>query len=333
MGTYLFLSAAAMLAGFLVDCLIGDPYWIPHPVCAIGKWISFFEKRLRARFPVTERGELIAGRWLVVLVTAVSTLVPLAVSLLAYLIHPWVYFAVETVMCWQIFAAHSLRRESMKVCRALEREDSNGARAALRNIVGRDTDVLDENGMARAAVETVAENTSDGVTAPMLYLFLFGAAGGFFYKSVNTMDSMVGYRNQKYLYFGRAAAKTDDVLNFLPSRITAVFMILSSALCGLDAGGALRIFRRDRKKHASPNSAQTESVCAGALGLRLAGDAVYGGTVLKKAYIGDAVREIEPRDIRRANRLMYVTAVLLLAAALALKLFAAFETGFSFAAF
>ena len=183
--------------------------------------------------------------------------------------------------------------------------------------------------MTRAAVETVAENTSDGVTAPMLYLFLFGAAGGFFYKSVNTMDSMVGYKNEKYLHFGRAAAKTDDVLNFLPSRITAVLMILSSALCGLDAGGAWRIFRRDRRKHASPNSAQTESVCAGALGVRLAGDAVYGGVVCKKEHIGDAAREIEAADIRRANRLMYVTAVLLLILTLALKTLAALAAGIS----
>lgn len=331
MGTYLFFSSAAILAGFLIDCLIGDPYRLPHPVCGIGKWISFLEKKLRARFPKTKNGELMAGRWLVVLVTLVSTLIPLVISTLAYFIHPWVYFVVETVMCWQIFAAHSLRKESMKVCHALEKRDSEGARLALRNIVGRDTDVLDSDGMTRAAVETVAENTSDGVTAPMLYLFLLGAAGGFFYKSVNTMDSMVGYQNEKYQYFGRAAAKTDDVLNFLPSRITAVLMILSSAFCGLDIGGAVRIFRRDRRKHASPNSAQTESVCAGALGVRLAGDAVYGGVVCQKEYIGDAVRPIEPNDIRRANRLMYVTAVFLLTVTLALKFSAAFIAGFSFA--
>lgn len=329
MGTYLFLSAAAMLAGFLIDCLVGDPYRLPHPVRLIGKWVSLLEKFLRGRFPKTEKGELAAGRWLVVLVSSISTLVPLLITAAAYLIHPWLYFAVESVMCWQIFAAHALRKESMKVCHALERGDSEGARAALRNIVGRDTEVLDAAGMTRAAVETVAENTSDGVTAPMLYLFLFGAAGGFFYKSVNTMDSMVGYKNEKYLYFGRAAAKTDDVLNFLPSRITAVLMILSAALCGLDAGGAWRIFRRDRRKHASPNSAQTESVCAGALGVRLAGDAVYGGVVCKKEYIGDAAREIEAADIRRANRLMYGTAVLLLILTLALKTLAALAAGIS----
>ena len=330
MGTYLFLSAAAMTAGFLIDCMVGDPYRLPHPVCWIGKWISVLERFLRGRFPKTEKGELAAGRWLVVLVSSVSTLIPLFLVAMAYLIHPWLYFAVESVMCWQIFAAHALRKESMKVCRALERGEPEGARAALGNIVGRDTAVLDVSGMTRAAVETVAENTSDGVTAPMLYLFLFGAAGGFFYKSVNTMDSMVGYKNEKYIYFGRAAAKTDDALNFLPSRITAIFMILSAALCGLDAGGAWRVFRRDRKKHASPNSAQTESVCAGALGVRLAGDAVYGGVVCKKEYIGDAVREIEARDIRRANWLMYITSILLLIILFVIKMAAAYAVGISF---
>ena len=233
-------------------------------------------------------------------------------------------------MCWQIFAAHSLRKESMKVARALDAGDADGARTALGNIVGRDTAVLDENGMIRAAVETVAENTSDGVTAPMLAMTLFGAVGGFFYKSINTMDSMVGYKNEKYLNFGRAAAKTDDAANFLPSRISALCMIATAWMCRLSSKNAWRMFRRDRRKHASPNSAQTESVCAGALGVRLAGDAVYGGVVHQKEYIGDAVREIETADIRRANRLMYVSSICLLAVVLALKFGLAAMLGVSF---
>ena len=215
-------------------------------------------------------------------------------------------------MCWQLVAARQLVRESRRVQTALENGDTQGARRAVSMIVGRDSDVLDRDGICRAAVETVAENASDGVIAPLFWMCLFGAAGGFFYKSVNTMDSMIGYKNEKYLYFGRAAAKADDLLNLLPSRLSALLMILVCPLLGLDGGGALRIFLRDRRKHESPNSAQTESVCAGALGVRLAGDAVYGGVLHKKEYIGDPKRDIEPRDISRAGRLMYGASVLML---------------------
>ena len=239
---------------------------------------------------------------------------PAAVLAVGWLIHPAVYFVINCVMCWQILAARQLFREGKKVQRFLEKGDTEGARSAVSMIVGRDTNVLDENGICRAAVETVAENTSDGVIAPLCWMILFGAVGGFFYKSVNTMDSMIGYRNDKYLYFGRAAAKTDDFVNYLPARISALLMIACCPLCRLDAGNAWRIFRRDRYKHASPNSAQTESVCAGALRVRLAGDAVYGGVVKKKEYIGDPTREIEPRDITRTGHLMYAasTAMLIL---------------------
>jgi len=215
-------------------------------------------------------------------------------------------------MCWQILAARQLFREGKKVERALEAGDTEKARYAVSMIVGRDTNVLDENGICRAAVETVAENTSDGVIAPLCWMIFFGAAGGFFYKSINTMDSMLGYKNEKYLYFGRAAAKTDDVVNYLPARLSALLMIAACPLCGLDGKNAARIFRRDRYKHASPNSAQTESVCAGALRVRLAGDAVYGGVVHKKEFIGDPLREIEPKDITRAGRLMYAASALTL---------------------
>lgn len=197
--------------------------------------------------------------------------------------------------------------------------NADAARYAVSMIVGRDTKVLDQNGICRAAFETVAENASDGVVAPLCFMLLFGPVGGFFYKSINTMDSMLGYKNDKYLYFGRTAAKTDDFVNFIPARVSVLAMIIVSPVCGLDIKGAWKIFRRDRMKHASPNSAQTESVCAGALGLRLAGDAVYGGVVYKKEYIGDPIREIEPRDITRANRLMYVSSALVLIVILAVR--------------
>ena len=194
----------------------------------------------------------------------------------------------------------------------LKEHDLPGARYAVSMIVGRDTKNLSEQGVTKAAVETVAENTSDGVIAPLFYLMIGGAPLGFFYKAVNTMDSMVGYKNDKYLYFGRFAAKMDDLFNYIPARLSAFFMILSAFCLGMDGKGALRIYLRDRRKHASPNSAQTEAVCAGALGVQLAGDAYYFGKLYHKETIGDPVREIEAEDIVRAGRLMDGTAVLTL---------------------
>ncbi len=306
----LLLGTAAVAAGFLLDFFIGDPHSIPHPVVGMGRLISFFDKKLRRGN--SNPKDVGRGVLTVVLVALISTGVPALVLWLAWFLHPAAYFAVSAVMCCQALAARQLVRESDKVRRALEKGDTEGARTAVSMIVGRDTDVLDEDGICRAAVETVAENASDGVIAPLFWMLLFGAAGGFFYKSVNTMDSMLGYKNEKYLYFGRAAAKTDDAANFIPARLSALLMIAVCPLCRLDAKNAWKIFRRDRMKHASPNSAQTESACAGALRVRLAGDAVYGGVLRKKEFIGDPIRPIEPADIRRANRLMYVSSALAL---------------------
>lgn len=304
------LQTAAMVLGFLLDCLIGDPHGLPHPIVAIGKLIAFFDKKLRRGN--NHPGDVGRGGITVVCVSLISTAIPTALLWGAWKLNPWVYFALESIMCWQLLAARQLVREAGKVQQALEAADPQAARRAVSMIVGRDTADLDEQGICRAAVETVAENASDGVIAPLFWMCLCGAPGGFFYKSVNTMDSMLGYKNQTYLYFGAAAAKTDDVLNYLPSRLTALLMIAVCPFCRLNQKNAVRIWRRDRRKHASPNAAQTESVCAGALGLRLAGDAVYGGKVCKKAYIGDALREIEPQDIRRAGTLMYASAVVML---------------------
>lgn len=307
------LTFYSILIGFLIDLLIGDPRFLPHPICAIGFLISKTEKILRKIFPETPRGELGGGAILVVIVCILSAGIPFGLLFVCYHLHSYAYLALSSVFCWQILAAHSLKKESCKVYKKLKDKDTEGARFAVSMIVGRDTSVLDENGIARAAVETVAENTSDGVIAPLFYLFLGGAVGGFLYKAVNTMDSMVGYKENGYLYFGRAAARTDDVFNFIPSRLSAVFMIAASFLLRLSPRNALKIYRRDRRKHASPNSAQTESVCAGALGLRLAGDAIYHGVLHKKPYIGDPLREVSPFDIVLANRLMYTTAFLALA--------------------
>ena len=228
----------------------------------------------------------------------------------AYALYPKIGMVVEAVMTYQILAARCLQVESGKVWKQLKAGNVEAAREAVSMIVGRDTQNLTEEGVAKAAIETVAENTSDGVIAPMLYMALGGPVLGFLYKAVNTMDSMVGYKNDRYLHFGRAAAKLDDVVNFLPARISALLMIGAAFLSGKSYNGrqAWRIWHRDSRKHASPNSAQTESVCAGALEIQLAGDASYFGKVVKKPYIGDPKRQVEYEDIRRANRLMNRTA-------------------------
>jgi adenosylcobinamide-phosphate synthase len=228
-------------------------------------------------------------------------------------------FALESFLCYQLLAAKSLKKESMKVYKSLIAGDTKGARENISMIVGRDTSQLDNGAITRAAVETVSENTSDGVVAPLLCMMIGGAALGCFYKAVNTMDSMVGYKNDRYLYFGRAAAKTDDALNYIPSRISALLMVVCAYMLRFNGRSAFRIWRRDRRKHASPNSAQTEAACAGALGIRLAGPASYHGKLNDKPYIGDDTRPARAEDIKNANRLMYATSVLTLVIALLVR--------------
>lgn len=302
----------AVVLGFVLDLILGDPAGIPHPVAAIGRLIAGLEGLLRRLFPATPRGERAAGGVLWVVVAAVSTGVSALVLRLCGVVSPWLRLAVESVMCWQILAVKSLRTESMKVYAALAAGDVESARRAVSMIVGRDTERLDGAGIARAAVETVAENTSDGVVAPLVFLALGGAPLGFFYKAVNTMDSMLGYVDPPYTHLGYVPARMDDVMNFLPARLSALLMLAAGGLLGMDVGRGWRIFRRDRRRHASPNAAQTESVCAGLLGLQLAGDAWYRGVLHKKPGIGDPVRAVEPADIPRSCRLLYGTAVLAL---------------------
>ncbi len=300
----------ALLLGFFIDLLLGDPHSIPHPVVWIGKLITAVEKVVRRIFPKTVRGENIAGGVLWLTVAGISTAVPALLLYAAYRIHPAAGLALESIMCWQILATKSLRDESMKVYAALKEGVPENYRRAVSMIVGRDTAELDDLAVTRAAVETVAENASDGVIAPMLFLALGGAPLGFFYKAANTMDSMLGYVEMPYKNIGLVPAKMDDVLNYIPARLSALLMLAAGALLRLDAKNGWRIWRRDRRNHASPNSAQTESVCAGLLGVRLAGDACYHGVLHKKPYIGDARREIEYEDIPRAGRLLYATAAL-----------------------
>ena len=305
-------SLFALVIGFCIDLMVGDPHGIPHPVVGIGKLISFLEKCLRRLFPKTVRGENLAGGVLWLLVVAVSLVVPGLLLWVCHQLSPWLRLAVESVMCWQILATKSLKDESMKVYTPLETGDLEQARYAVSMIVGRDTQRLDDAGITRAAVETVAENTSDGIVAPMLFAAIGGAPLGFFYKAVNTMDSMLGYIEPPYKNIGLVPAKMDDVVNFLPARLSAFLMLVAGAILKLNVKNGWKIFLRDRFNHASPNSAQTESVCAGLLGLRLAGDAWYHGQLHKKPFIGDPLREIEHKDIPHACCLLYVTAFLTL---------------------
>lgn len=303
-------SMLALVIGFALDLIFGDPHWMPHPVCLIGNMISKGESVIRRVLPKTPKGELAGGILLTIFIILISTALPFAILWAAGQIHIVLRIIMEAFMCYQILSVKSLKTESMKVYEELVREDLAGARTMVSMIVGRDVQNLNMEQVTKAAVETVAENTSDGTVAPLLFMALGGAPLGFFYKAVNTMDSMIGYKNDRYLYFGRFAAKLDDIVNYIPARLSAFLMIFSAFLMKLDYRNAWRIFKRDRYNHASPNSAQTESVCAGALGIQLAGDAYYFGKRYEKKTIGDAIRPVVYEDIPSANRLLYGTAYL-----------------------
>ena len=310
----------ALTLGFGLDLLIGDPHGVFHPVVLFGKLISALEKLLRRLFPKTPKAERIAGGVLWLAVVSITAGLSWSLLKLGYWVSPWLGLALQTLMTAQILATKSLKTESMKVYTALKNGTLTCARQAVSMIVGRDVEHLDEAGVARAAVETVAENTSDGILAPLFYLAIGGPVLGFFYKAVNTMDSMLGYVEPPYRDFGYVSAKMDDVFNFLPARLSALLMLAAGTLLGMDGKNGWKIFRRDRFNHASPNSAQPESVCAGLMGLRLGGDAWYHGQLHKKKFIGDDLRPIQAEDIPAACRLLYGTAGLSLVLCLGLML-------------
>lgn len=308
----MFYSISVMVLAFLLDMALGDPHCMPHPVRWIGRLIAGLEPPIRRLLPKSRGGERAGGILL--------TLLTIAVTLAGVQVVLWgagrcgqlVRFLAETALCYWLIAARSLRDESMRVHSALQKGDLAGARTAVSMIVGRDTARLTPIQIVKAAVETVAENTSDGVVAPLLFIAIGGAPLGFCYKAINTLDSMIGYRNERYWQFGWLAARLDDLANYIPARLSAGLMIVCAFLCGMDGRGAFRIWRRDRRNHASPNSAQTEAACAGALGIQLAGDACYGGVLCAKPTIGDDLRPAATDDIVRANRLMYLSSVMAL---------------------
>lgn len=292
------------IAAYLLDALLGDPVWLPHPVVAMGRAITGLEHLLRRLFSSTNTGLLAAGCVLAALLPLGSFCIAAGALLLAGRVHPLLALALNAFWGGQCLAVRDLRKEAMAVYACLKQNDLPAARKAVGRIVGRDTAALTTEGVTKAAVETVAENFSDGVFAPMFYLAIGGAPLALAYKAVNTMDSMVGYKNDRYLYFGRAAAHLDDAANWLPARLSGLLLILAAPLCGLSGKEAFRIWRRDRRNHASPNSAQTEAACAGALRVQLAGDAYYFGKLVHKPTLGDPLRPVEAEDIPRACRLM-----------------------------
>lgn len=315
----MYLVVVTALA-FALDAVLGDPRWLPHPVVAMGRVISWAEPRLRAAFSDSPAGRRRAGRVLAAGLPVISFCLVWAVLAPLGAISPAARFAVEVYLCYQLLAACELRRQSLAVAHALRAGGLVAARRAVGMIVGRDTSVLDAAGCIRAAVETVAENASDGVVAPLLYMMVGGAPLAAAYKAVNTLDSMLGYKNERYIDFGRASARLDDAANWIPARATALCMVAAAPLAGLDAAGAFRVWRRDRAAHLSPNAGQPESAAAGALGVRLNGPGVYGGVLVQKPYVGDATRQIEPDDIARVCRLMYAASILALAAAAVIRL-------------
>ena len=299
-------AGAALLAGYAADLIFGDPRWLYHPVRFIGNLIALLEKIIRKIMPASKAGDLAGGFITVVLVLLLCGIVPWVLLHLVFGLNVVAGVILEAFMCYQLLAVKSLKDESMKVYDALTGSTIEDARKAVSMIVGRDTQNLDQKGVAKAAIETVAENFSDGVIAPMFYMFIGGPVLMYIYKGINTMDSMLGYKNDKYIYFGRCAAKLDDAANFIPSRLAALLLIAAAYIGGFNGKGAVKIFKRDRFNHESPNSAQTESAAAGALDIQLAGNAYYFGKLYEKPTLGDSVKEPEAEDIKRVNKLMYI---------------------------
>lgn len=302
---YSFANILIMILGYIMDLVFGDPYWFPHPVRFIGKLISKTEKFIRKHAKSEESlkywGILM---WLVPVVTT-ALVTALIVKIASF--NKYVEIFVSAFIIYTTLSTKCLKDEATKIYKVLETGDIKKSRVQLSYIVGRDTTNLSQSEIIRATVETVAENTVDGTISPMFYGFLFGPVGAMTYKAINTLDSMVGYKNDKYLNLGCVSAKLDDVANFIPARLTAIFMPLGAFLCGMNGLNSFKIAIRDRKNHKSPNCAFAEGAAAGAIGVQLGGTNIYFGQEVYKPTIGDKKRELENYDIVRMNKLMYAT--------------------------
>ena len=299
-----------MLAAFVLDCMLGDPQNPLHPMRMIGGGVGLCVRLCRKTNVKSAAARFAMGAVLTVIVIGLSYAATALITWGLYRLNFWAGLAAEAVLCYFLIAAKALRKESMGVCGALQAGNIGVARERLSFIVGRDTEGLSGPDVVKAAVETISENLTDAVIAPLIFICIGGAPLGMAYKAANTLDSMIGYNNEEFRYFGKFAARLDDAANFIPARVSALFMILGSIFTGADVRGAVRFFLRDRYKHKSPNSAQTESVCAGALGLCLGGDNHYGGVLVHKPVIGDEIHEAAPKHIIAANRLMYAAVII-----------------------
>lgn len=302
------MAPALLAAALVIDLLLGDPRRLPHPVVGIGRCIAAGEALLYERVQPRRCGGLL----LVALTLLTAGAAAWGGLILAARLHPALGVAMAVWLAWTCLAARELHRQSATVIAALAIGDLASARRRLAMIVGRDTAGLDEQAILRACIETVAENTSDGIVAPLFYLGLGGPVGGVLFKAASTLDSMVGYRNERYRDFGWAAARLDDLLNWLPARLTALLLTIASVPLGLDARAAWRMARRDARRHASPNAGWPEAAAAGALGVQLGGPASYFGQRQEKPTFGDAGRALTMEDYRRMTHLMYLTTALML---------------------
>ncbi len=307
-GSIVFDCWLAVAVGFVMDLIFGDPYWLPHPVRFIGWMITKLEKRIRRNAGAVKQLRAGAVKLLIVISFVTAALCFGIIYGLSLLGEIWL-FAGMVYFSYTALGTSCLAREAKKVEKALEKDLEEG-RKQLSYIVGRDTAKLSEEEIIKATVETVAENTTDGSVSVLFYLFAGGPVLAYFFKAVSTLDSMIGYRNEKYKDIGWASAKLDDILNYIPARISGVLMVLSAYLMGLDGNNAFRILKRDHANHLSPNCAWTEAAAAGALGLSLGGSHEYFGRIVEKKTIGDRKRNTERADIRRMNRLMYTTVCL-----------------------
>jgi len=298
-------------AAFLLDLVAGDPYWFPHPVRFIGKYVSLVERLVR-KLTVSPVGLKIGGVFLTFSTVTMAWFLPVLVLKVFQEINYGLFVFGGVVLMWTCLAAKCLQQESMKIFQALDEGNLIKARMLLSHIVGRDTRELTKSEVIKATVETVVENTSDGIIAPLFYMLIGGAPLALAYKAVNTMDSMVGYKNEKYYYFGWSSARLDDAANYLPARITGIFLVLAAFFLRLDYRAGWRILLRDRRNHTSPNCGYPEAAAAGALGIQLGGTHIYFNQKIVKPTIGDDCRPADPNDIKRAVKMMYIATVLML---------------------